>query len=68
MQGGGIFGGRFDFYRFDAEMKHYEDLLWGFTLATRLKAGTGDSLGAKSHYPLFDRFYAGGEGSVRGYG
>lgn len=67
-QGGGVFGGNFDFYRVDAEIKHYESIGWGTILATRLKLGTGDSLGSKSDYPLFERFYAGGEGSVRGYG
>ena len=67
-QGGGILGGKFDFYQADAELKHYESIGWGTVLATRLKLGTGDSLGSKRDYPLFDRFYAGGEGSVRGYG
>ena len=68
MEGGGVFGGNFDFYRADVEAKHYQPLGWGTVLATRLKVGTGDSLGSKNDYPLFDRFYAGGEGSVRGYG
>jgi outer membrane protein assembly complex protein YaeT len=68
MQGGSIFGGQFDFYRFDGEWKHYEPIGDKITLATRLRIGTGDSLGSKSDYPLFYRFYAGGEGSVRGYG
>ena len=68
IQGGGGFGGKYSFYRFEAEAKHYQDVGWGTILATRLKVGTGDSLGSKSDYPLFYRFYAGGEGSVRGYG
>lgn len=68
LQGGGPFGGRFDFYRVVSEVKHYE-LIWLDTvLATRLKIGIADSLGAKENYPLFYRFYAGGEGSERGYG
>ena len=68
IQGGGSVGGKYSFYRFQAEAKHYQDIGWGTILATRLKIGTGDSLGSKSDYPLFYRFYAGGEGSVRGYG
>jgi outer membrane protein assembly complex protein YaeT len=68
MEGGGAFGGNFDFYRADVEAKHYEPIGLGAVLATRLKVGTGDSFGSKNDYPLFDRFYAGGEGSVRGYG
>jgi outer membrane protein assembly complex protein YaeT len=68
MQGGGAFGGKFNFYRFDGEWKHYQPIGDKITLATRLRLGTADSLGSKSDYPLFYRFYAGGEGSVRGYG
>lgn len=67
-EGGSIFGGDYDFYRADAELKHYETVGWGTVLATRLKIGTGAPLGSKIDYPLFERFYAGGEGSVRGYG
>lgn len=68
VEGGGGFGGNFDFYRIFTEIKHYESVGWGTILATRLKVGTGDSLGSKNEYPLFYRFYAGGEASVRGYG
>lgn len=68
MQGGAIWGGAFNFYRVEAELKHYEAIGWNTILATRFKVGTGDSLGSKYNYPLFYRFYAGGEGSVRGYG
>jgi outer membrane protein insertion porin family len=67
MEAGKIFGGDFDYYRIAAEIKHYQSIGLGTILATRLKLGTGDSLGSKNRYPLFDRFYAGGEGSVRGY-
>ena len=67
MEGGKIFGGDFDYYRVAAEIKHYQLIGSGTILATRLKLGTGDSLGSKGKYPLFERFYAGGEGSVRGY-
>lgn len=67
MEAGKIFGGDFDYYRIAAEIKHYQLIGLGTILATRLKLGTGDSLGSKGKYPLFDRFYAGGEGSVRGY-
>jgi len=36
--------------------------------AARLKLGLGDAIGAKDRFPIFERFYAGGENSVRGYG
>jgi outer membrane translocation and assembly module TamA len=35
--------------------------------ATRLRVGVADSLGGKERLPIFERFYSGGEHSVRGY-
>ena len=67
MAGGGIFGGDYDFYRTVTELKNYYLIGWGTILATRIKLGIADSFGAERNYPLFYRFYAGGEGSVRGY-
>ena len=67
MEGGGIFGGDYDFYRIVTELRNYYLIGWGTILATRIKLGIADSFGARRNYPLFYRFYAGGEGSVRGY-
>src|SRR5262249_5893552 len=67
MQAGEIFGGSYNFYRFWGQIKHYNLLGWKTVLATRLKLGTGDSFGSRSNYPLFYRFFIGGEGSVRGW-
>jgi outer membrane protein insertion porin family len=68
MEGGGMFGGNYDFWRIVTEEKHYYLIGWGTIMATRAKLGIADSIGSMSNYPLFYRFYAGGEGSVRGYG
>jgi outer membrane protein assembly complex protein YaeT len=67
MQAGEIFGGNYDFYRFWGQIKHYHLLGWNTVLATRLKMGTGDYFGSPTNYPLFYRFFIGGEGSVRGW-
>lgn len=67
MQAGEIFGGNYDFYRFWGQIKHYHMLIWNTVLAMRLKMGTGDFFGASNNYPLFYRFFIGGEGSVRGW-
>jgi len=67
MEAGEIFGGDFDFYRFWGQFKYYHQLPWQTILATRLKIGTGDYFRSLSNYPLFYRFFAGGEGSVRGW-
>ena len=68
MQAGEIFGGAYKFYRFWGQIKHYHLLGWQTILATRLKLGTGDYFGGNiRNYPLFYRFFIGGEGSVRGW-
>jgi outer membrane protein insertion porin family len=67
-QSGQIWGGRFSFYKMAAEAKKYLLLGWETVLASRLKVGFADALGSEKNFPLFERFFAGGEKSVRGYG
>ena len=68
MESGGIFGGNFSFYRLVMEGKHYQEIGWKTIFASRLKIGLADTIsGPKDNYPLFFRFFSGGEGSVRGY-
>jgi outer membrane protein insertion porin family len=67
-QAGKIWGGRFSFYKMTAEAKKYLLLGWETVLASRLKVGFADALGSDKNFPLFERFFAGGEKSVRGYG
>jgi outer membrane protein assembly complex protein YaeT len=61
-------GGEFKFYKITAEAKKYIDLGWQTVFASRLKLGLADAIGADKNLPLFERFYSGGEKSVRGYG
>lgn len=65
---GGPWGGEYKFYKITAEAKKYVEMGWQTVLAGRLKLGLGDAIGSDRNYPLFERFYAGGEKSVRGYG
>lgn len=65
---GGIWGGDFNFYKITVEVKKYQSVGWQTVLAGRLKIGLAESFGARTNMPLFERFYAGGEKSVRGYG
>ncbi|NOT55201.1 MAG: BamA/TamA family outer membrane protein [Deltaproteobacteria bacterium] len=67
-QAGGIWGGDFHFYKITAEAKKYRSIGWQTIFATRLKIGWVEAFGNQTHIPLFERFYAGGERSVRGYG
>lgn len=67
-QAGTVWGGDYKFFSLRAEAKHYQRLGWGVVLATRLKMGLSDFFGSPRNIPLSERFYAGGDGSVRGYG
>jgi outer membrane protein assembly complex protein YaeT len=67
-QAGAIWGGQYSFYKITAEAKKYFAIGWQTVFASRLKLGIGDAIGAKKNLPLFERFYSGGEKSVRGYG
>ena len=63
----GGWGGDFNFYKMTAEGKKYIDIGWQTIFASRLKLGLADSIGANKNLPIFERFYSGGEKSVRGY-
>jgi len=67
-QAGAIWGGEFKYYKMTAEAKKYIDIGWDTVFASRLKLGLGDAIGSDKNFPLFERFFAGGEKSVRGYG
>jgi outer membrane protein insertion porin family len=62
------FGADYRYWRVVAEARKYQPVGWKTVLATRLKVGLADSLGTIGDVPLSERFYSGGEGSVRGYG
>jgi outer membrane protein assembly complex protein YaeT len=67
-QGGVIWGGDYKYYRTTLEDRNYTTIAKNTVLATRLKFGLAQALGPSRDYPLFLRFFPGGEGSVRGYG
>ncbi|HLI79682.1 MAG TPA: outer membrane protein assembly factor BamA [Candidatus Binataceae bacterium] len=67
-QGGVIWGGDYKYYRATLEDRNYTTIAKNTVLATRLKFGLAQALGPGRDYPLFLRFFPGGEGSVRGYG
>jgi outer membrane protein insertion porin family len=67
-QAGAIWGGQFSFFKLTAEAKKYVEIGWSTILAGRLKLGMADAIGSDKNFPLFERFFSGGEKSVRGYG
>jgi outer membrane protein assembly factor BamA len=66
-QAGKIWGGRFNFIKGTLEGKKYLSLGWETVLASRLKIGLADPLGSARNFPLFERFFSGGDKSVRGF-
>jgi outer membrane protein assembly complex protein YaeT len=62
------FGSDYRYWRVLGEVRNYHLLGWQTVLAGRLKLGFEHSYGSIADIPLSERFYSGGEGSVRGYG
>jgi len=67
-QVGGPLSGDFGFLKLLWEARHYREVYTHTVLAGRLKLGVADPTGTNDEVPLFERFYAGGANSVRGYG
>jgi len=67
-QVGGGLGGDFEFYKLLGEAKKYHLLTEDMVFASRLKIGLANPFGSGIEVPLFERLYAGGGNSVRGYG
>jgi len=62
-------GADYRYWRVEGETRKYQPIGRKTILATRLKVGVEDTLnGQIDDVPLSERFYSGGEGSVRGYG
>jgi len=57
----------FDFIRVIGEARRYQPLVWDFVLALRTRIGIEDPIAGSETVPLFERFFAGGTNSVRGY-
>jgi outer membrane protein insertion porin family/translocation and assembly module TamA len=64
---GGVLGGDVDLYRVLTEGRFYRPLLLGVLGAMRLRIGSAEPTDGEKVIPLFERFYAGGINSVRGY-
>jgi outer membrane protein insertion porin family len=64
---GGPFGGDKDFTKLNANASKYFGLIRSSTLELRLRAGLADAYGDSAELPIYERFYAGGAYSIRGY-
>jgi outer membrane protein insertion porin family/translocation and assembly module TamA len=64
---GSVFGGDSSFLRLQGTLRTYVPLAWRFLLATRLRVGTIEPIDGSHEIPIWERFFAGGVDSVRGY-
>jgi outer membrane protein assembly complex protein YaeT len=61
-------GSDFSYYRTTLDLRKYTLIAKKTVLAMRVKFGLADAVGSRHDYPLWLRFFPGGDGSVRGYG
>ncbi len=64
---GGLFGGDKDFYKLHSQASHYFPMWRGSVLETRGQLGLADAYGDSAKVPIYERFFAGGAYTIRGY-
>ena len=64
---GGFLGGDRDFYRLQAGVSGYWPHAERFVFESRLKAGIVDAYSNTKEVPIFERFFGGGSGTIRGF-
>lgn len=64
---GGPFGGDKDFLKLYSNMSHYLSLFKGSVIEIRGRAGLADPYGDSDTMPIYERFFAGGANTIRGY-
>ncbi len=64
---GGAFGGDKDFFQFHARASKYFPIFGNSVLEFRTRLGLADAYGDTDDVPIYERFFAGGAYSIRGY-
>lgn len=64
---GGMFGGDNNFVRTQGGAAFFLSLFGGMTLASRAEGGNVENLPDEKAVPIYERFFLGGAGSLRGY-
>lgn len=64
---GGPVGGDRDFYRLQGYSNYYVPLRFNTVMSFSLKAGIADAYNNSEKVPIFERFFAGGARTIRGY-
>lgn len=63
-------GSDFQFFKLNYELKHYIPITEGWSVLMRAELGYGDGYGdgqENQRLPYFEHFYAGGQGTLRGF-
>ena len=64
---GGLFGGDKDFWKFFGRASHYFPVFGGSVLELRGRAGLAKPYGDSDRVPIYERYFAGGANTIRGY-
>ncbi|OGX29201.1 MAG: outer membrane protein assembly factor BamA [Omnitrophica WOR_2 bacterium RIFCSPHIGHO2_02_FULL_67_20] len=64
---GGIFSADKDFYRLQAGGSHYWPHFDRFVFESRIRTGLVNAYGGLEEVPIFERFFSGGSGTIRGF-
>jgi len=64
---GGPFGGSKDFWKFGGRASHYFPVFGGSVLELRGRAGLAKPYGSSDRVPIYERYFAGGANTIRGY-
>jgi len=64
---GGVFGGDKDFVRGTFSASYYHTFFEKLLLEVKGRAGIADPYGDSKELPIYERFYAGGANTIRGY-
>jgi len=64
---GGAFGGDKNFWKYFGRFSHYFPMPRNSVVEVRGRAGLASTTGGTERIPIYDRFFAGGASTVRGY-
>jgi len=64
---GGIFGGDKNYIKGTATLAYYHTFFEKFVLELKGRAGWASAYGSSNAVPIYERFYAGGANTIRGY-